>query len=285
MKPMIRNFTWRSLFLVAALLYAFVLVIGSTYAWTTYSDERINRTETEKVTLDLELVGEQSTMALDYQKEHVRNLRVKNKNRTPAIVRVSLEELLLAFDIDLDEGTGTGNVRSYAANDAKNGPVIKKEEPTSWQVNGFLANADGTFKKAVKRSEANFLKNQTRQVPFSSIHLKMPNVIDANPGLNGKVENKWVYQEEIVDGKLKGFFYYSDVLYNQQETTVLVEDVRVKAVASGDTVLENQYKASLYTLNAQLEGGLANIEMLKMWNHAQNSTIAKIYQQKLQGSW
>lgn len=217
-----------------------MLVLGSTYAWRTFSDERVNRMETKR--LDIDLIGN-DFFVLDWIPESTtaKEIRVVNISESDAIVRISLEEFLVRFELD-DQLEG----RLKEVQTPKE--PIDERDTTTWQTGR-------TYEKEVNRyflsqealQEAYAYPESTRNTLLAPLELRfVPDKVQANI-LPVDSEGYWLYE--------KGYFYYSEVLMPGEKSEILVSGIHLKAPP-------NALKFGLYTLDAKASGLSASKDSL-----------------------
>lgn len=223
---------------VLALAYAFVLVLGSTYAWKTSEDERINRFKTTR--LEMKFTGFLGLQTSWSPKSTMkRDVAVVNQADSPGIVRVSLEELLLTFEIDDQDITGNGNLKEYATA----GTPIKLADKATWQVGNSLEITRSSFYKGAKREEAaiDFATLASRTGSLKAINLEFNDarVLQALPTATAPItDNYWLYED--------GYFYYSEIILPSETTEVLLASTTLSAEAANDM------KFGLYNITGEL---------------------------------
>ncbi|MBP1040135.1 hypothetical protein I6N95_03830 [Vagococcus sp. BWB3-3] len=229
----VKKKTFKKSFLILTIFYAFVVVIGSTYAWITMADERINRVKTNKVAIKVE--GDQTTTLISPATEAEKNITVRNVSTSPGFVRVSLEEVLLTFQIDTRDRIGNGNVKKFNTAEA---PEIKKDEIVTW-LSGktYKVSSNVFYKGDIKQTNTFLLSDLAREnMLFQYIELTQPNVTTIVGGGTGY----WLYED--------GYFYYSDIVKPNESTSILVENI----VSIPDT--PNLMKNAFYGLEVKAEG-------------------------------
>lgn len=233
--------------LVAALslLLSLLLVIGSTYSWLTYSDEKINKSKAN--TRELSAIIEET-----FEPEYLwapgitveKNVWVKNNGQMPAIVRLSLFEYYLTFQTDVTDRTGNGNLITQSSPSATE--ILRYDTKTvtwedTWQPNNTLKVGTKTYWMADKVSKPNQAHSSeayhyggTRSdvLAYITPQFKSGVVYTTVPGSSKK--NYWFYED--------GYFYYSEVVQPGETTEILVEKV------TASQQLPNRYKGLLYHL-------------------------------------
>lgn len=222
-------------FFLFTILYALVIVIGSTYAWVTMADERINRVATTR--LEIEVEGNQAATVISPNTIAEKDIAIRNISTSAGFIRVSLEEVLLTFEMDTDDRTGNGNVAAYSSSVT---PEIEWTDTSTWNVG-----------KTFKKPNSVYFKGDTKELnvfDFSAqatgrgnllryIELTFPNThLTIQSGVTGY----WLYEN--------GYFYFSEIVKPNEVTTILVKQIQ----ATQD--MPNLLKHSFYGLDVSGEG-------------------------------
>lgn len=220
-------------FLVFSIMYALVIVIGSTYAWVTMADERINRVTTNKI--DIKVEGDQTSTLIGPGTVADKNITVRNISESAEFVRVSLEELLLTFEIDLTDQKGNGNVKEFTSVIT---PEIKRNDSQTWVVGKSIKKEAGVYFKSQQKESNQFLYGDPARETtlFQFIDLDFPEVYTTIQ----LGSNYWLYEA--------GYFYYSEVLKPNQKAELLIKSF----TTTQDT--PNSLKQSLYGVVVEAEG-------------------------------
>lgn len=242
------------------LLYSVLLVIGSTYAWVTMADQRVNRLETKR--LEIHLSGQQQTEIVTPSLAVTKEIAVRNDGTSQAIVRVSLSEVLFSFEVDEEDQIGNGNLREGATATAH---PIDLTDSSTWVVGESFKKETAVFLTGRERTD-----NQSIDWPLSSrpkplqtsLELMMSKVMDQLPGQVEVSTPFWLYYN--------GHYYYSKPLKPGEWTVPLVESLQ-------STVdLENNQKGSLYELTAKGEAFSASRLAIKEtpgWGLGSNNPV------------
>lgn len=258
----------KSLFACFSLLLSLLLIVGSTYAWITSSDERINQTEKNSRKLSA-VIEEDFTQVFHWSPgtEQEKNIRVRNTGETPAIVRVSLKEFFLGFETDVldnhSTGNGNGNLKVYGQPSTT--PVDIKNTAT-WVVgNTYGKNASTYYKANLALLDQCYTYNSTRTTPLSEIVLNFQpgKVFDQATPPSAGDEDYWYYEN--------GYFYYSEVLTPSEATVNLLDSVSL------DPAYANQHKGALYKLVPEMDAHDVTQSLFTDWSIPLGSPIRTMY--------
>ncbi|MBO1305733.1 hypothetical protein JZO70_06165 [Enterococcus sp. 669A] len=266
------------LFACFSLVLSLLLIVGSTYAWITSADERVNRSDVNERRLSAIIEEDFNRVyrwAPGTTKE--KNVRVRNTGEMPAIVRLSLKEFLVIFETVTNDNhdhttrNGNGNLKVYGQPTTS----IKVEDPSTW-VSGNTYGINGsTFYKASNSTLTNqtyqYDALNTRNAALVGFELEFMagKVFDAtNPPLAGTTEY-WYYEN--------GYFYYSEVLPPKGVTPNLLDSVSLSDEYA------NQYKGALYKLVSEMDAHDLTRELFSDWSIPENGTnaIFKMYDKKI----
>ncbi|MBP1040239.1 hypothetical protein I6N95_04350 [Vagococcus sp. BWB3-3] len=220
-------------FMIFSIIYSLVIVIGSTYAWVTMADERINRVETNHVAIKVE--GDQSNTVISPGTVAEKDITVRNISSSAGFVRVSLEEALLTFEIDVTDQMGNGNVKVYPTVAASE---IKLKDLSTWVSGNTYKKANNQFFKAdLSLQQAYDHEDPARNTTlFQYVELAFPEVFTSIQGGT----DYWLYED--------GYFYYSEFLKPNQQAEILVKSIK------GSQATPNIFKQTFYGLEVQAEG-------------------------------
>ncbi|MBP1044617.1 hypothetical protein I6N95_26760 [Vagococcus sp. BWB3-3] len=220
-------------FLVVSILYALVVVIGSTYAWVTMADERINRVNSNAIEIKVE--GDKSNTVVSGGTVAEKNITVRNDSTSAGFVRVSLEEILLIFEMDTLDRTGNGNVKVY---DTAVTPAIEKDVTSSWQVGKTYKKNSSTYFKSKQKEQNSFLYGDVSRdgTLFKFIELEFPTVQTTLQASS----DYWLYED--------GYFYYSEILPPNKSASILIKSIK------GTQDLPNIMKHTFYGIDVVAEG-------------------------------
>ncbi|MGG5329422.1 BsaA family SipW-dependent biofilm matrix protein [Enterococcus sp. AZ163] len=258
----------KSLFACFSLLLSLLLVVGSTYAWITSSDERIN--QAEKNTRRLSAVIEEDFTEVFHWApgtEQEKNIRVKNNGEFPAIVRVSLKEFFLGFETDVTDnhgiGDGNGNLKIYGQSSTT--PVDVKNTST-WVIgNTYGRNATTYYKANLALLDQSYAYKGTRTKPLPAIVLNFQagKVFDQIAPPSASEKDYWYYED--------GYFYYSETLPPNDVTENLLDSVSL------DAAYANRYKGALYKLVPEMDAHDQSQSLFSDWGIPAGSPIRTMY--------
>lgn len=264
----------KSLLLLFSFFLSLLLIIGSTYAWHTYSDERLNRVKENKGKLDV-VIAENFNVNLSFEPgtRTEKELTVKNIGKSPAIVRVSLYEFFLAFEIDLNVGEGKGNGKLKTVNHS-NGSDIDLHDLNTWEVGNTYPVAAGNYFVAtdVFKSDTNNATTAYRYKEPPTYLALQSIIIDFNTEKivttipTEETSNYWYYEA--------GYFYYSEMLNAGESTEKLIQSVHLPES------YPNKYKGALYQLIPVMDAHDISKSLLKDWQIA-GTAVEAMYRGKL----
>ena len=262
----------KALFACFSLFLSLLLIVGSTYAWITSSDERINQAERNSRKLSA-VIEEDFTQVFHWAPgtKNEKKIRVKNDGETPAIVRVSLKEFFIAFETDKTDnhgaGDGNGNLKVYAAPSTTSVDVKKTD---TWVAgNTYEVNANTYYKANHALLDKTYQYKGTRDAPLPAFELafQTSKVFDqSNPPPAGTSEY-WYYEG--------GYFYYSEVMTPSQVTPNLLESVSL------DPAYANQYKGALYKLVPEMDAHDVTRSLISDWGISTTGYVYQMYDNKL----
>lgn len=262
----------KPLFAIFSIIFSIIIVIGSTYSWITYSDEKINQVKTNQKQLSATINETfKPNLAWNTGETTEKILKVKNNGQIPAIVRISLFESITQFAIDMNDNTGNANIKIASTSSGKD---MTFDDITTWKKGSTYKVANGKYYTAesVMVSETNnidtatvykgerkdILKYLTIQFNDKKIYDKQTNKLD---------KDYWYYD--------KGYFYYSEVLQPNEETESLIQSVTI------DGTLPNTYKGSFYQLVPAMDAHDISKSLLEDWEITSNLEVKSIYDGKL----
>lgn len=262
------------LWMLFCLLLSLLLVVGSTYAWITYSDERINHTQMTVKELSL-LIDELFKPDLQWRpgKETEKRVTVQNNGQIPAIARVSLYEFLLQFEVDLRDGEGVGNGGLKKVNKASSQP-IEAEQLSTWKVgntydaSGVFFVASSVFLSDTQNSETAYKYKatpSTEGLAYLTLHFNESAIYDSTNPPHSNLQDYWYYES--------GYFYYSEVLQPGDSTIPLLTSVSLAET------IPNEYKGALYQLVPVMDGHDISKQLLDDWQLS--GPVASLYNGKL----
>ncbi|OJG98351.1 hypothetical protein RV18_GL003252 [Enterococcus termitis] len=240
--------------------FGFLIVLGSTYAWVTLADERVNQMATGR--LEIVLEGRKDMDVLAPKVSSQKDLAVRNNSTVNAVVRVSLKEVLLTFEVDTTDKSGNGALK--VTNQAVG--MIDVGNSSTWETGKTLERSDGTYQIGDQR--ATYVINSANARPALLENAVVMNfnshLTDQTPPPAGLQQNYWLYYE--------GYFYYSEVLRPGETTNNLVDSINVTEKAA------NKMKGSFYELSGKAEGYSAAKVSISSGNGFNLGTSNPVYQ-------
>ncbi|MGG5315226.1 hypothetical protein [Enterococcus sp. AZ072] len=275
----------KALFACFSIVLSLLLIIGSTYAWITSDDERVNRSEATRKQLSAR-IDEDFNQVFHWAPgtTQTKAVRVKNDGETPAIVRLSFKEFFVGFEVDTTDNhrqdvnllNGNANLTLHEL-DEQNDTLIDIKDTSTWAV-GNVYSVDGTkhYVANVSLQDRDYLYGAARTEPLSAFQLNFQTakVFDDPDDTVGE-ENYWFYHE--------GFFYYSEVLQSKDDPlTPQRENLTVNLLESItlDAGYANQYKGALYKLVPEMDAHDITESILTDWGIA-DSPVEEIYKDHL----
>lgn len=252
----------KAIFFTFVMLLSILLVVQGTYAWETYSDDKENKMGTLAFNV---VLREKFTPNKTWEpgRETIKEVYVANDGNYPAFVRLSAEEFLLAFKMDIKgqtEKEGTGNLLEITPKPAT--LKINEQEVITWKVGEFFDNKVGnnyyqgaysvptnlatTGKGLIVEKDKDIRKNTD---------LKYMNLIFGEiwQTENQLSANYWLYSD--------GYFYYSERLEPGEVTSLFLEKTELSATTP------NRLKDSLYKIRIKMDAGHSIKATLIDWNH------------------
>ncbi len=259
-------------FALLSLLLSLLLVIGSTYAWYTDSDERINRVAGAEDKLAAEIVEDfNQVYAWAPGTTREKKVRVKNVGKVPTIVRISLKEHFLDFETDKTDnhgdGNGNGDLTVYGIPSTT---AVDVENTATWKKgNTYSAGTNIHYKAdhALLNQDYPYKGTRTAPLPAFQLNFKSGSVFDPQALPAASDKNYWYYED--------GYFYYSEILQPNQSTTDLLESVTLAPEYA------NQYKGALYKLVPQMDAHDISKVLIHDWSIGSTSHVYAMYQDKL----
>ncbi|MBO0472381.1 hypothetical protein IGL98_002845 [Enterococcus sp. DIV0840] len=260
---------------VFSVFLSLLLVVGSTYSWITYSDEKINQSEPNTKKLSA-VIDEVFTPNLQWAqgKTTEKKLLVKNNGQMPTIVRISLYEFFTQFELDMTDGTGNGNQKIVSNS---SGSDLTMEDTATWKKGSTykIASkkyyvASEVYKGDKTNSSTAYVYKGTRSIEglkYLTIQFNDNDIYDENNKPMSAIQNYWYYSE--------GYFYYSEVLQPKEKTKLLVQSITL------DKGLPNKYKSSLYQLVPVMDAHDVTKSLLENWNIPSGSYLEGMYREKV----
>lgn len=261
----------RRLIVGVSVLFALVMVLGSTYAWVTLADYRVNRMSSGTLTVLLEGRQEMDVLTPVYEAE--KKLAVRNDSTTNAVVRVSLAEVLLNFEVDLADKTGNAHLKKLTTATPQ---VIDVADSRTWQVGRTYQVSAGQFLIGSERTNFSrvYLADSTHPRPEkleTGVKLQFSNRLTTTyPAPAPLVRNYWLYYD--------GYFYYSEILRAGKTSPILVDGVSIFPQAA------NELKGSFYEVTGEVEAYPASkkaITEVSGWGLSQASPVYQMLKDKV----
>jgi len=262
-------FKRRLIIAICFTIFSGLVVLRSTYAWFVSEDSAVNKFNGTR--LSAEIVEEFEPI---FQWETGTNIKkviqVKNTGEVPALVRLSLYEYLLLFEIDSTDQTGNGHL---AIAPERIAPEVLQQDPTTWQP---AAAAGGTFfnhgeyliaKQAIipdiqaGKDRYIWSDEARKKTAFRWFQLRFST--DVYKELPVDKTNYWLYKD--------GYFYYSERLQPGETSSPVLESVSLSKHTP------NKYKAVLYQLNPIMDAHDTSNVLLDAWNIGTNGEIYELY--------
>ena len=265
----------KGLFACFSILLSLLLVIGSTYAWLTADDQRINRTEADRRVLSAR-IDEDFDQVFHWAPgtTKIKEVRVTNDGEVPAIVRLSLSEFFLKFETNVvdnhnpDERNNNGNLVKYADPNAEASQVRLKDTATWIAGNYYEASANVYHKVSEATRDSPYVfRDTTRTMPLETLQLNFPGHVYNTAGEASGQTDYWYYE--------KGYFYYSEVLNPGDSTTNLLESLTL------DPAYTNEFKGAVYKLVPEMDAHDITRSLLSDWNIDTSDYAHSMYQNKL----
>ena len=246
-----------------SLLLSFVLIVGSSYAWYTAKDEKLNRMEkTDRTKKFSAILVEDFVPVDDWAPGTTRKkvVKVKNDGELPAIVRLSFHEYFLHFEVDVTDNhagnasgiNGNGNLRVYGQPTT----AVEVDKLNTWEKGNTYSESASIYYKAAEKYKFNTYKYDDNTALLSgAFYLNFtPNKIfyEATKDEATSNDHYWFYEDH--------FFYYSEILQPGEETTDLLKSVSL----SND--YPNEYKGALYKLVPRMDAHEVSNELFTTWN-------------------
>lgn len=275
----------KGLFALFSIVLSLLLVIGSTYAWVTSQDQRVNRAAGNEKKLSAKIDEEfQQVYRWSPGTTKQKRLRVTNNGDTPALVRVSLHEFFLKFETDVTDNQrdnsaeikGNGNLVSYTNLDAS-AKYVRVNDTETWAVGNYYEISASNYYKVDQAivnaltdpSKSYVYKDASREMPLKAIQLDFQSskVFDETNPPSSSETKYWYYEN--------GYFYYSEALAPNESTPDLLENVTL------DATYTNQYKGALYKLVPQMDARDLSRGLLDDWSIDSDDFIYDVYQELL----
>lgn len=233
--------------------FVLILVIGSTFAWSSFSSWVKNHMQSEVGTLEVKIIEDyEQDSVFDLGKEITKKVDVRNMSKYPAIVRVQFIESAANFKID----DKTGMLEKKTTQGGSD--LAIKDKAETWKVGAVYPDQ---FKKVdfyvINQSEINYQtkykEDATRPKLLKPFEITYSPTIKEQPTPPPAQVPYWVYEN--------GFFYYSQVLEGNKQSEVSVME-SVKMLKEN---LVNPSKNMLYKIDVNAYGIRANEGSLEKW--------------------
>ena len=264
----------KGLFACFSIVLSLLLVVGSTYAWITSADERVNRADANQRKVAAFVVEDFKQVfhwAPGTTKE--KNIRVQNTGEAPALVRISLKEYFVGFETNETDNhnnqDGNGNLKVYGT-PPPGSTMIDVKDTATWAIgNTYTVSASKYYQADTALVNRTYLYKGARTEPLPKIVLNFQagKVFDATTPPGSGDSDYWYYE--------KGFFYYSEVLQPGDETPNLLDSISL------DTTYVNQYKGAIYKLVPEMDAHDLTKELLTSWGITSGDYVRTLYQDKL----
>lgn len=263
----------KGLFACFSLVLSLLLIVGSTYAWITSADERVNRSDANHRRLSA-LVEEDFTSVTNWAPGTTKekNVRVRNTGSMPAVVRISLKEFLVIFETVVNDNhndrDGNGNLKVYGTPSTTG---ITMADTSTWVTGNTYGISASKYYKATNST----LRNQTYQYDGSRnaalvgfiLDFEADKVFDATTPPPLDTTEYWYYEN--------GYFYYSEVLPPDGVTPNLLDSVSLSEEYA------NQYKGALYKLVPEMEAHDLTRDLFTDWSISSSSPVYDMYDLKI----
>ncbi|MGC6770347.1 BsaA family SipW-dependent biofilm matrix protein [Enterococcus sp. LJL51] len=231
-------------------------VFLSTYAWFVSADSEKNTFEGASLVAE---ITEVFTPNYEWQpgEDTTKIVSVTNTGETPAIVRLSLYEFFLSFQIDVTDQTGDGNLKESGVTvmpsvDADNtdtwAPAVAAAGTFTQDGHNYIA-AEAIISGESDRYEYdNVVRDTTAPLKYLTLNFSS-NFKTAIPPAGA--QKYWIYEN--------GYFYYSEILQPGEESSPLLDSLTLSKN------LPNKYKGSLYKLKIFMDAHDATPAITGAW--------------------
>ena len=286
-----RKTVWSSLIskkfaVLMAVMLTMTVLLSTTFAWFASNDGVTNRLNAG--TLGVKIT-EQFTPINDWKpgQEVKKEVTFLNTGNTNSVVRVSLNEILMLFSVDLE--TANLSVKTEEDSDI----VASASDTAGWQKGNLFpaytynpetgqkeprTNGSGKFLFHIIDSvyQRDYINNHEggRELEIGRyITINWNDSVSSDTTAKG---SKWLYYDSTNDGIDNGYFYYLDILEPGKQTVPLIDSLTV----SPD--LPNTWKNAPYKLDVYVESTDARVGAPEeMWGLPTNSEVYKALADKL----
>lgn len=250
----IKMFKNKRYILIITIIISLSILLSVTYSW--FSTEKTKENHLSGAGLSASLI-EKFIPPDNWQPGETtpKVVNAMNTGDTDVIVRISLEEYLMLFDVDID----TGNLRQFSTPSA--GTLMDIENPGEWAVGHYLP---GQPDKTVynKSSQVYHMDNigntSSLRLPEISKYITINFNSSLRPG------GSWIYEN--------GYFYYTKILSPGITENPLIDSVSLSSSMS------NFYKGAPYRLNIYMEALQATKDSLESGQWPEVNESSQIYQ-------
>lgn len=264
-----QNKLWFATF---SIIFSILIVIGSTYSWITYSDEKINQVKTNQKHLSASINETfKPNLAWNGGETTEKILKIKNNGQIPAIVRVSLFESIAKFVIDMDGSTGNASIKTVSTS---SGNDMTLDDIKTWKKGSTykVSNSKYYIAESVMLSDTKKIETATEYMGERNDILKYLTIQFNDKKIYDKQTNKLEKNYWYFDN---GYFYFSEILQPSEETEPLIQSVTI------DGTLPNMYKGSFYQLIPAMDAHDSSKYLLEDWGIVSNKEVKKMYEDKL----
>ncbi|MGX7013766.1 BsaA family SipW-dependent biofilm matrix protein [Vagococcus silagei] len=270
----------KGMIMIFSIVFAVMIIIRGTFAWETYTSSKENKLG--NIHFDV-VLREKFTPNNEWYpgSETLKKVYVMNEGNYKAFVRISVEEYLLLFDIDIEgmnQAEGTANVKFVK--DSKGKETIKQDSLSTWKKDAVypvkVNNEAGFYQSKLTVPDIiskdspglNYPRDEAKRKTTDLNYFKI-NFGDVKDYNNSLTKNYWKYGND-------GYFYYSEILNPGEKTTLFMKSISLFPTAP------NRMKNGLYKANISMDGSYSTRETLGKWNHeTENDEIYKMLKSKI----
>ena len=212
----------KSSILSLALIYVFIMVVGSTFSWLSAGDALLNPFETGRHATRISEIFKGAEELYPSQ-EVQKVVQVRNTGTSAALVRVSLSAYLTGFEHDLGRG-GSGGIKVYDTP----ATALDRRFPATWMTGQSRQIGPGAYHYAHAPATASRfgldVANRTDDLRYFGIvfdvHVYNATTISSKAST---IDEYWYFEN--------GWFYYSKALVGENTLTKpLISAVRMNEV-------------------------------------------------------
>lgn len=256
----------RIAFVLFTISFSGLMVLGSTYAWFTSEDSATNEFEGTRLTAEIN-----ENFIPNYQwspgKTTRKEVWVTNTGDTAAFIRVSMDEFLISFEMEIEKTTGeegTGNVLAIVPKPAK--ATINRDAPDTWKTNEYYyKQASDEYYRAVSTAPKDLSttgKGYRVGVPADQAARAASDLAYTNleygevlASFTPSSSDYWLYGND-------GYFYYSERVEPGKTTTWLLKSTSLSRS------VPNRLKDSLYQIDIKMDAQQSVKGTFDDWSHA-----------------